>query len=325
MMRALPLLFLTLTCAWSQTDIDNFSTETNDRFANDPSFVAAGFDFSGIGRTTQNDGRFATLISDNVFLTANHFRAAGEVTFFAGNDPTSTPIVRTITGGQQIGTSDFFIGVLDSAVPTTITRYNFFTGGLDLVTNELGQASVTSLAPGADINDTPTTASIARINGPTVFLGGISPTPGFSDVTNLTIGTNQVEFVQENSVIGMGSGAIENSIALITIRNQVGDVGFNTTLFEADLNGGDSGSPLFSVDDNGLTLLGLGSGSGEINLGTDTDPIDRDASIFSFTGNYSDEIQSFINANAISSIPEPKTSLLLLLSIGFLRFRNRRT
>ena len=309
----------------AQTDIENFTSATNDRFANDPSFVGAGFDFSGIGRTTQGNGRFATLISDNVFLTANHFRAAGEVTFFADNDPSSTPIVRTITGGQQIGTSDFFIGTFDEALPDSIARYDFFTGGLDLTTTMTGETLLTSLAPGADVNDTPASGSVVGLSGgPTVFLGGVSPSNNFGDTTNLTIGTNVVDFVQENSVIGSGSGAISNSIALLTIQNESGDAGFLTTMFEADLNGGDSGSPLLTAVGGELVLLGLGSGSGTVDLGGDGASLERDTSIFSFTGNYAEDITDFIEANRASSIPEPSSVVLALTAcLGLIGRRQR--
>ncbi len=315
-MRILSILLLSFLSVRAQTTINNFDTLTNDRFANDPSFVGAGLDFSGIGRTTQGSGRFATLISDNVFLTANHFRAAGEVTFFADNDPNSTAIVRTVTGGQQLGDSDLFIGIFDRALPSSINRFGFSTQSLDLADNILGQTFLSSLAPGADVSDTVATAStIAINNGPTVFLGGISPSLSFSNATSLTIGTNTVEAVQENSIIG----AVSNSIALLTFRNEVGDAGFNVTAFESDLNGGDSGSPLLTEVNGELVLLGLGSGSGSVDLGGDIGS--RDTSIFSFTGNYSDEIQDFIDINAV---PEPSTTVLMLLVLPSLFLRQRR-
>ena len=330
MMNIRLLFLLSVLPIEAQTAIDNFSSMTNDRFANDAAFVGAGLDFSGIGRSSQGNGRFATLIGNNIFLTANHFRVSGEVTFFADNNPNSMPIVRTVTGGQQIGTSDLFIGTFDSALPSSIARFDFFRGGLDLTDNIFGQTVLASLAPGAMVSDTPSTSSTIGLNGPSVFLGGVSPSAGFSSATNLTIGTNFVEAVQESSMIGSGAGAVNNSIALLTFQNEIGDQGFNVTGFEADLNGGDSGSPLLTVIDGDLVLLGLGSGSGTVDLPIGTGPTgapifeERDTSIFSFTGNYAEDIQGFIDVNEINNIPEPSAFLLSFLAFFSLSLRRSR-
>jgi len=58
-------------------NITGYSSTTNDRYRNDPSFIAAGFDLSGITIADENpgldtsdtDGRWLTMIRPNVFLS----------------------------------------------------------------------------------------------------------------------------------------------------------------------------------------------------------------------------------------------------------------
>ena len=92
-------------------------------------------------------------------------------------------------------------------------------------------------------------------------------------------------------------------------------------MFEADLNGGDSGSPLLTAVGGELVLLGLGSGSGTVDLGGDGASLERDTSIFSFTGNYAEDITDFIEAN---TIPEPSSVVLALTAcLGLIGRRQR--
>ena len=44
------LLLLTSNFLSAQIIIDDFTDATNDRFTNDPTFIGAGRDFSGVGR-----------------------------------------------------------------------------------------------------------------------------------------------------------------------------------------------------------------------------------------------------------------------------------
>ena len=78
--------------------IESFSPATNDRFANDSSFIANGYDLSGVGRGSfEGDTRlWATLIDRNIFVSATHFHPENdtEVYFYPGNDPNVTPITR---------------------------------------------------------------------------------------------------------------------------------------------------------------------------------------------------------------------------------------
>lgn len=74
--------------------IDGYTNATNDRFTNDGTFIMSGFDLSGVGQAST--GRWATAISRNVIISANHLSPSGTISFFPGNDASATPVTRTI-------------------------------------------------------------------------------------------------------------------------------------------------------------------------------------------------------------------------------------
>jgi len=86
----------------------------------------------------------------------------------------------------------------------------------------------------------------------------------------------------------------------------------NFVPFEAALAGGDSGAPMFVVQEGVLTLVGLnwfvGTSGGSTINGQ------------SYLGNYDAEIQSFIIANAV---PEPSAAFLAFASACLLLRRRR--
>ncbi len=298
-------LFFSLTfssVALGQTDIANFSAATNDRFANDPSFVGAGFDFSGVGRTTQGNGRWATLIADNIFVTANHFPAAGNITFFEGNSPTSTSHTRSVAGTTRIGGTDFRLGYFNNPLPTTIERYSFAT--VDLSSTGAGLTPLPSQELAITLGITPTTGTYAS-----------------NPLTNAAVGVNRIEFFQEDAPIQTPANIVLSvSDSIITVRNEAGDPGFTTEQFESALNSGDSGSPLFTINGPDLVLSGIAGGEGTLTLGNGDS---RDFSAYSYIGNYDQQVQDFINVNLIA-VPEPSSALLLSLGSGlFLRNRRR--
>lgn len=85
--------------------IDGYSTATeeHDRFDNDSSFIADSFDLSGIG--IADSGRWLTMVSPKVFLSAHHFYPANDfnVTFYANNDPNGSSLTRTVSHIERIG------------------------------------------------------------------------------------------------------------------------------------------------------------------------------------------------------------------------------
>jgi len=123
----LSLIFF-LTGSLSAIQIADFDTLANDRFANVESFVANSFDLSGIA--LNGAGRWATMISENVYVTAGHYApgVGSSMTFYAGNDPDGTSVTRSITSNrQQIQGTDIFVGTLDSALPAGFSFFDFAT------------------------------------------------------------------------------------------------------------------------------------------------------------------------------------------------------
>lgn len=277
------------------SSVQSFSPETNDRFANDPAFVGTGFDFSGIGR--DSSGRWLTMLSDRVFISANHLAPGGTVTFFPGNDPLATPVTATISEGERIGTTDLWIGRLGTALPGSIASYGFSTVSL----TEANFAA----------------SSLANAFS---FMGGISPTGtgyGASVSTNETVGTNRIEGFQEDVFVASADNATGD--VLITVQNNAGDsaYGYTHTTYETNLASGDSGSPLLMVSGGDLVVAGIALGVGTATIGpAETQP--RDFTAFTYTGSYSSEIQDYLDATLV---PEPSFALLAGLGLVFVRRR----
>lgn len=268
--------------------IDSFSPAFHDRFANDGNFIANTFDLSGVAISSGNlseNGRWVTMLSENVFLSSNHFFPddGHSVSFYGSNDPSGTSLTRTVSTSQQIGTSDLRIGVLSTPLPGDWGYYNFATQN---TTN-------TNTSPGG-----PSAAnSESWINSPyynqNAYLIGRSVS-SFTLSQDMAVGRNVLdEFFLNisgtNHAIGANYG------------------GGNSVQYEAQLAGGDSGGPMFVEDGlGGLTLVGINWFVYNPDWGI------GDGNGFSYVGNYSTEIESYIAANLI--IPEMGTMVLFLLS-----------
>lgn len=249
--------------------IDGYSSSTNDRFANSSAFAAFGYDLSGVGLA--NSGRWLTLISPNVFLSAYHFHPnTGEtVTFYASNDPTGPTVTRTVIAtAQRLLSSDLWIGVLDQPVPAIIRHYAYAT---EPIFNSAQFAS----------------SPYYNLNG---FLFGRSPGP-WPVFEDQAVGRNRLDTWFDTITVGSTTDD-----ALGTRIQVASEPGYVT--YEAFLQGGDSGGPLF-VDK---------TGSGELTLTGINWFIAQDQSSgvwyngFSYLGNYAPEISAFL---ALYSVPEP--------------------
>ncbi|MGJ8696209.1 MAG: PEP-CTERM sorting domain-containing protein [Verrucomicrobiaceae bacterium] len=296
------LLFLSLLIAplHGAIIIDGFSAPLHDRFANNGSFIANSKDLSGVGRLSATASSpasgsilpWATMLSNNVFVAASHTVPGGTVTFYPGNDPTATPVVRTVASTSIISGSDITLGVLSTPVPSTIAFYAYET------------ETISDIAG-------------ANVEGKNAYLSGVTSNSGASygatgGTTNQAVGRNLIDgFAAAVDISGRPTDV------LLARYNLSGDTTPQPyTTYETLQQGGDSGSPLF-VDDgvSGLQLVGITSA-----IGTVDDPLpERDVSAYAYLGNYSGAIDSYIAANAV---PEPGTATLLLLSgIFFLRRR----
>jgi hypothetical protein len=271
--------------------ISNFTAAGNDRFANSASFIESGSDFSGVGRSA--DGRWVTMISSNVFISATHYHPAdgSNVTFYSGNS-TAAPVTRVISGSQQIGTTDLWVGYLDSSVGPTIKIYNRVT----------------------------TSYASSGLAGMPTVMSGISPTTtgyGGSNLTNQAVGTNRVEGFQANQTV-----ATETGDAIFTVENQTSDsaFGYTNTTYEAQIALGDSGGPLFQLSGTNLILAGMNWATGNSDIDPGPATVTRNFSVYSYVGTSNTAINSYI---ATHPVPEPSTLFPLVLGLGLIIRRKR--
>lgn len=298
--------------------VANHTAATNDRFANDASFIGNAYDFSGVGRSTNTaDTRWATLIGDNYFISANHyFPAVGsQIQFFAGNSVSSPTYTYTVAGGFQVPGTDFWIGYTEAVMDLSLARYTYTT------------------TPANTLAET-------GLSGVDVFMMGdrIAGSPG--SPTAQTVGTNQVESFRNTGTTAMMTPQTTVTFAvaapfdqLVTFENIPADNTLNFTTHESQLAAGDSGSPLFRVSGAELILLGT-AWAISINVpgnfidtggppGSIDDPLEaRNATYYTYMGSYETAITTTIAA-VPQPVPEP-SSLLLAMPILLLPFRRRR-
>jgi hypothetical protein len=105
--------------------IRDFQAARHERFyaGVDKAFIGNPYDFSGVGRSTS--GHWATLVSDNYFISAAHYHPAisSNVTFWETNSLTATHHTYAVTGGTQIGNTDLWVGWFGAAVDASVERY----------------------------------------------------------------------------------------------------------------------------------------------------------------------------------------------------------
>jgi len=186
---------------------------------------------------------------------------------------------------QRIASSDIRAGVLDSPLGSSFSSFGLATE----------DASTT-----AEFAATPYALESAYIVGQ----ASQSPT-SYPTSQDMAFGRNVLDrWFDSVSAAGTTDDAVGADVNNSTDPNYV--------TYEADLQGGDSGAPLF-VDDGsgGLTLVG-------INWFVDDGSVPTQDFIgMSYIGNYDQEIQTFISANAV---PEPAHLGLLLTLFLLARF-----
>lgn len=225
--------------------IASYSPETNDRFANSPDFILP-YSLSGVG--ISDDGRWATMISKDVFLTAAHYspKIGQTITFYPGNDPFETPVEATVASLDSIHGTDIRLGFLDRSLPPSIAQY--------AIADEL-------------ITHFHSSSYYLR----EVFMLGRSPS-GWPVTQDMAVGTNRLSSYDSARSDGFPEG-IESLVDGDWEGND------NYTEHEANWRGGDSGAPLFAENNGELELVGLGwySGTGWLNgasyLGNHADEI----------------------------------------------------
>lgn len=268
-------LFLIGMPVWAALIVDGYTPATNDRFTNDPAFIA-GNKLGGVGRSIDySEGRWATLISPNVFLSANHFKpdSGDSITFFATNDPLGDTEQRTILSGKRIGDSDLWIGILDEMLPKAYQPLPI----LDVpILDSTGFES--SILAGREV----------------FMIGRNSDTQSL--LANLAAGKNRIDqWIPGGTFTGIAPDTIG------AVEDLSGDPGYLP--FEALVQQYDSGAPLLADVDGNLTLVGINWYLVQ-NYDLDPHPVKtriRNLSGFSYVGNYAPEIQGIITAFAIDA------------------------
>jgi len=255
--------------------IANYTTTANDRFANDANFIASAYDLSGVA--LNSNSRWLTMISPNVFISANHFKPAdsSSVTFYAGNDPLGASLTTSIGNtGQRIGASDLWLGTLSSPLPAAYGYYSF--AGEAITNGNTGDGG-------------PPANEDSFINSPyfeaTGLIFGLSPT-AYPVSQNMSVGRNKIDTWYDSVDV---AGSID--LAIGAAQNESGDA--NYVDYETVVRGGDSGGPMFVEAGGVLKLVG-------INWFIDSGP--PEVSGFTYVGNYADEINAYLN---LYSVPEP--------------------
>lgn len=268
--------------------INNYSAATNDRFANDPSFIAADYDLSGVA--IDSTGRWLTMISPNVFLSAAHLApaAGSSVTFHAGNDPAGASVNRTVFYvGEALAGSDLWIGLLSEPLPSSYNYYTYATEPLN----------------GGGWQDSPYFLADAL---------NVARSPGSGEISlDFGVGQNRLDNYFGSTTVSGTTG-----YAIGSIVDGPGDANFLP--YELELRSGDSGGPVFVDVDGALTLVGINWFAGT----------DEGLTIngYTYVGNYAAEIGAFM---ATYSVPEPSHYALgaglAVVVVAILRRRLSRT
>ena len=110
--------------------ITNHSPEKNDRFGGGgENFIGYRYDFSGVG--ISSNGRWATMISNNVFITSSHYYPStnSNITFWETNDKDGNSVEIGVSDKYyKIGSTDIYLGVLDKALPDNYSIYSITEG-----------------------------------------------------------------------------------------------------------------------------------------------------------------------------------------------------
>ena len=296
------LIFVSVLPLNGAIQIANFSAATNDRFANDPQFIADSFDLSGVGRANtgrtggysgDDGGRWMTMLSPNVFIGTHHFfpRVGESVTFFPGNDPTQAGETRTVQSlSARLGTSDLRLGVLDNPLGSSFTFYDY------------ARENIVSS----------TDFSNSSLFGANAYLFGRSPN-SYPVSQDMAVGRNVLDvWVESRTAAGATDVAIESRVDAEKGPSN------NYVDFEAGLQPGDSGGPLFVANGmGGLTIVGINW----YILNDTNGNVVRNG--HSYIGNHSAEIDAFIAANPV---PEPAVlGVVFGLAVFLLALRRRAT
>ncbi len=284
-------ILLSAQPALAVLSLQNFSAEKHHRFNNNPAFIGAGHDWSGVARAS--NGRWVTMISSTYFLTCEHVQPSigNSVTFHTDNDPNGTTVTRTVTSLTRIGTTDLVVGKLNSSPGSTIAHYSIFSSG----TSQAGFAS-------------------SPYSGLTAFVTGLNNTG--SGTTQFRVGRNVLDgFVDDIS--DDPPTTVGDAVTFTDDSNTIESLGDD----EAYLIAGDSGAPLFVSSGNDLVLTGINW----FNSYPDPNAPVKSSGC-TFVPNYTTEINAVLadGGESLTLVTVPEPSSLLLVSLSAVSLLTRR-
>jgi hypothetical protein len=105
--------------------VAGYNPANHDRFyvGADKAFIGDADDWSGVA--LNGSAAWATMISPNYFLSANHAHPANgsTLTFYYSNDPSGAYETATVASGQYVGNADVWLGKLSAPVTSHVTKY----------------------------------------------------------------------------------------------------------------------------------------------------------------------------------------------------------
>jgi len=211
------LIALSPAVGSSTMTIRTYSAARHNRFytGSDKNFIGASYNFSGVGQFST--GHWATLLSDNYFITAAHYSPAihEPVTFYATNSRLGNSYTYTVENLTRIKTAsgeltDIMVGRLNTAVDKSITRY-----------------------------------PILELPKQSDYLGKILYNYGTQDI----VGRN----VSDEISYGYDGSSLNQVLWYDYDGNDTPSVGGDETLLQV----GDSGAPSFIATSSGLALVGI--------------------------------------------------------------------
>jgi hypothetical protein len=295
---ALGAVFVSVAASTCSADLKilNFDPARNDRFNGSSSFIANGFDLSGVGKqvgsasayVNNSDGaRWATLISPSFALTANHFSpgVGDTITFVSGNSVGGASVTDTVASAVNILGPNSDLQLIRLTTAVTTPGINFFPIVAD---------------------------NQAALSGAPMFVYGQSN----------RVGTNNIDpgsFQFFPNVGGSNPG-----------------VGYTYTFDpnspnpnEAELQAADSGGPSFVTVNGVLALVG----THWFNFtGTDANGNPIEGSGDTYVPNYINDINAAMAAQGsservtvVSAVPEPASILLIAVGVpGVMSLMRRR-
>ncbi len=194
-----------------------YSAPQHNRFyaGSDKNFIGASYNFSGVGQFSS--GHWATLLSDNYFITADHYSPDinESVTFYATNSLSGKSYTYTVKSLTRITSAegqltDIMIGRLNTAVDSSITRY-----------------------------------PVLELPNQSDYLGKILYNYGDHDI----VGRNVLDKIE----VGTYGSSSNQMLRYDYDNNDTPSVGGDETLLQV----GDSGAPSFIATSSGLALVGI--------------------------------------------------------------------